>query len=111
MEALPNCVRAHLAAEGPPGRRPGARQAGRPGAQHPALHAEEGAEHRLKVLESAIANAEHNHGADIDELKVTTIMVDEAPAEALSPRAKGRGNRISQAHEPHHRVVSDGRKD
>ncbi|MGI9199741.1 MAG: 50S ribosomal protein L22, partial [Woeseiaceae bacterium] len=32
-----------------------------------------------KVLESAIANAEHNHGADIDELKVSTIEVNEAP--------------------------------
>lgn len=48
-----------------------------------------------KVLESAIANAEHNHGADIDELKVSTIMVDEAPTfKRFEARAKGRGNRI-----------------
>ena len=48
-----------------------------------------------KVLESAIANAEHNHGADIDELKVATIMVDEAPTfKRFRARAKGRGNRI-----------------
>jgi large subunit ribosomal protein L22 len=48
-----------------------------------------------KVLESAIANAEHNHGADIDELKVAAIMVDEAPTfKRWQARAKGRGNRI-----------------
>jgi large subunit ribosomal protein L22 len=48
-----------------------------------------------KVLESAIANAEHNHGADIDELKVALIMVDEAPTlKRFRARAKGRGNRI-----------------
>jgi large subunit ribosomal protein L22 len=48
-----------------------------------------------KVLESAIANAEHNHGADIDELKVAAIMVDEAPTfKRFRARAKGRGNRI-----------------
>jgi large subunit ribosomal protein L22 len=48
-----------------------------------------------KVLESAIANAEHNHGADIDELKVAAIMVDEAPTfKRMQARAKGRGNRI-----------------
>jgi len=48
-----------------------------------------------KVLESAIANAEHNHGADIDELKVSLVMVDEAPTlKRFRARAKGRGNRI-----------------
>ncbi len=48
-----------------------------------------------KVLESAIANAEHNEGADIDELKVSTIFVDEAAtAKRMRPRAKGRGDRI-----------------
>ncbi|MEJ2514221.1 MAG: 50S ribosomal protein L22 [Gammaproteobacteria bacterium] len=48
-----------------------------------------------KVLESAIANAEHNHGADIDELKISAIMVDEAPTfKRFEARAKGRGNRI-----------------
>ncbi len=48
-----------------------------------------------KVLESAIANAEHNNGADIDELKVSSVMVDEAPRyRRFRARAKGRGNRI-----------------
>ncbi len=48
-----------------------------------------------KVLESAIANAEHNDGADIDELKVATITVDEGPSmKRFMARAKGRGNRI-----------------
>jgi len=44
-----------------------------------------------KVLESAIANAEHNEGADIDELRVSQIMVDEGPVmKRWLPRAKGR---------------------
>lgn len=48
-----------------------------------------------KVLESAIANAEHNHGADIDELTVSAIEVNGAPFFArFRARAKGRGNRI-----------------
>jgi len=48
-----------------------------------------------KVVESAIANAEHNEGADIDELKVKTIFVDEGPTyKRWQPRAKGRANRI-----------------
>jgi large subunit ribosomal protein L22 len=48
-----------------------------------------------KVLESAIANAEHNEGADIDELKVATIMIDEGPTmKRIRPRAKGRAARI-----------------
>ena len=48
-----------------------------------------------KVLESAIANAEHNHGADIDELKVSTVEVNEAPTfRRFRARAKGRGARI-----------------
>jgi large subunit ribosomal protein L22 len=48
-----------------------------------------------KVLESAIANAEHNDGADIDELKVSRIFVDEGPTlKRLRARAKGRANRI-----------------
>ena len=48
-----------------------------------------------KVLESAIANAEHNHGADIDELKVSAVMVDEAPTfatfRASAPRVAVHG--------------------
>jgi len=48
-----------------------------------------------KVLESAVANAEHNLGADIDELRVSSIMVNEAPRlRRYHARAKGRGNRI-----------------
>jgi large subunit ribosomal protein L22 len=48
-----------------------------------------------KVLESAIANAEHNNGADIDELKVTQIMVEKGPVlKRFHARAKGRGNRV-----------------
>src|SRR5512146_3432999 len=48
-----------------------------------------------KCLESAIANAEHNDGADIDELKVKTIHVEQgATLKRFSARAKGRGNRI-----------------
>lgn len=48
-----------------------------------------------KILESAIANAEHNDGADIDELKVSSICVDRGTSmKRLRARAKGRGNRI-----------------
>jgi large subunit ribosomal protein L22 len=54
-----------------------------------------GAEIMLKLLESAVANAEHNEGADIDELKIAQIYVDRGPSlKRISPRAKGRGNRI-----------------
>jgi len=50
-----------------------------------------------KVLESAIANAEHNDGADIDELTVNVIEIGEgATMKRMSPRAKGRANRISK---------------
>ena len=50
-----------------------------------------------KVLESAIANAEHNEGADIDELKVTSVFVEQGPTlKRFTARAKGRGNRISK---------------
>lgn len=50
-----------------------------------------------KVLESAIANAEHNEGADIDTLKVTTVFVDKGPSlKRFAARAKGRGNRIEK---------------
>lgn len=48
-----------------------------------------------KILESAIANAEHNEGADVDELKVSTIFIDQGPVQKrIQPRAKGRANRI-----------------
>ncbi len=50
-----------------------------------------------KVLESAIANAEHNEGADVDSLKVSTIFVDEGTSlKRVSPRAKGRADRITK---------------
>ncbi len=50
-----------------------------------------------KLLESAIANAEHNDGADIDELKISAIYVDRGTSlKRTSTRAKGRGNRISK---------------
>ena len=48
-----------------------------------------------KLVESAIANAEHNDGADIDQLKVQTIFVEEGTSlKRFTARAKGRGNRI-----------------
>ncbi|MDQ5877479.1 MAG: large subunit ribosomal protein [Pseudomonadota bacterium] len=50
-----------------------------------------------KVLESAIANAEHNDGADIDELKVKTIYVEKGMVlKRFTARAKGRGNKITK---------------
>ena len=50
-----------------------------------------------KVIESAIANAEHNDGADIDELKVKTIHVEKgASMRRFAARAKGRGARIEK---------------
>jgi len=54
-----------------------------------------GADLVKKVLESAIANAEHNDGADVDELTVSTIFVDEGMTmKRIRPRAKGRADRI-----------------
>lgn len=48
-----------------------------------------------KILESAIANAEHNEGADVDELSVANVIVDEAVTlKRIKPRAKGRADRI-----------------
>ncbi|MDX9988396.1 MULTISPECIES: 50S ribosomal protein L22 [Thiothrix] len=53
------------------------------------------AEMLKKVLESAIANAEHNDGADVDDLHVTRVFVDQGPTmKRIMPRAKGRANRI-----------------
>ena len=60
-----------------------------------AFSTKKGAEIIKKVLESAIANAEHNEGADVDELKVKTIFVDEGVSlKRIKPRAKGRADRI-----------------
>jgi large subunit ribosomal protein L22 len=60
-----------------------------------AFSPKKGAEIIRKVVESAIANAEHNDGADIDTLKVKTITVEEGMTlKRFTARAKGRGNRI-----------------
>ncbi|HLX22917.1 MAG TPA: 50S ribosomal protein L22 [Usitatibacter sp.] len=65
-----------------------------------------------KVLESAIANAEHNNGADIDELKVTRIYVEKGPVlKRFHARAKGRGNRIVKPTCHVFLTVGDGKKD
>lgn len=62
-----------------------------------AFSSKKGAAIIKKLLESAIANAEHNDGADIDELKISQILVDQgAVMKRTSARAKGRGNRISK---------------
>ncbi|WP_411743299.1 50S ribosomal protein L22 [Reinekea sp.] len=54
-----------------------------------------GADLVKKVLESAVANAEHNNGADVDELNVSTVFVDEGMTmKRIRPRAKGRADRI-----------------
>jgi large subunit ribosomal protein L22 len=59
------------------------------------FHKKKAAKIVKKVLESAIANAEHNEGADIDELRVSAIYVDEGPVlKRFMPRAKGRANQI-----------------
>jgi large subunit ribosomal protein L22 len=60
-----------------------------------AFSPKKGAQIIRKVVESAIANAEHNDGADIDTLKVKTISVEEGMSlKRFTARAKGRGNRI-----------------
>jgi large subunit ribosomal protein L22 len=60
-----------------------------------AFSPKKGAQIIRKVVESAIANAEHNDGADIDTLKVKTIYVEEGMSlKRFTARAKGRGNRI-----------------
>jgi large subunit ribosomal protein L22 len=71
-----------------------------------------GADIVLKVLESAVANAEHNHGADIDELKIALIQVDTAPSlKRFAARAKGRGARIVKRNSHITVALSDGKKD
>jgi len=62
-----------------------------------AFSPKKGAKIIKKVLESAIANAEHNDGADVDELKVKTIHVEKAASlRRFDARAKGRGVRIEK---------------
>lgn len=64
-----------------------------------------------KVLESAIANAENNNGADIDELRISEIFVDEGPTmKRIRPRAKGRADRILKRTSHVTIRVSDGVK-
>jgi large subunit ribosomal protein L22 len=71
-----------------------------------------GAKLVYKVLASAVANAENNNGADIDELKVHRIYVDAAPVlKRFAARAKGRGARIVKRNSHITVIVSDGRKD
>jgi len=71
-----------------------------------------GAELVRKVLESAVANAENNHNADIDALKVDRIEIDAAPMfKRFHARAKGRGNRIVKRNSHITILVGDGRQD
>ena len=71
-----------------------------------------GAELVHKLLQSAIANAENNNGADVDELKLHRIYVDEAPTlKRFAARAKGRGTRIVKRNSHITVTVSDGKKD
>jgi large subunit ribosomal protein L22 len=61
-----------------------------------------------KVLDSAIANAEHNEGADIDELIVSKVFVNEGPTmKRIKPRAKGRADRVMKRSSHITVVVSD----
>jgi len=71
-----------------------------------------GADIVKKVLNSAIANAEHNEGADVDELSVSTIFVDDGRTlKRLRPRAKGRADRILKRSCHITVKVSDSEKD
>jgi large subunit ribosomal protein L22 len=71
-----------------------------------------GAELVRKVLESAIANAENNLSADIDELKVEAITIDTAPVlKRFHARAKGRGNRIVKRNSHITVTVGDGKRE
>ncbi|GIR64542.1 MAG: 50S ribosomal protein L22 [Ectothiorhodospiraceae bacterium] len=65
----------------------------------------------LKVLESAIANAENNNSLDIDELKVKNILIDEGPTgKRYMPRARGRVNQILKRSSHITVIVSDGKE-
>ena len=65
----------------------------------------------LKVLESAIANAENNNSIDIDELKVKNILIDEGPTgKRYMPRARGRVNQILKRSSHITVIVSDGKE-
>ncbi len=70
-----------------------------------------GADVILKILESAIANAENNMSADIDDLKVEAIKVDIAPVmKRFQARAKGRGARIWKRNSHISLTVGDGKQ-
>ena len=65
----------------------------------------------MKVLESAIANAENNNSLDIDELKVKNILIDEGPTgKRYMPRARGRVNQILKRSSHIMVIVSDGKE-
>jgi large subunit ribosomal protein L22 len=71
-----------------------------------------GADLIYKVLWSAVENAQNNQGADVDDLKITSIMVDAAPQlKRFAARAKGRGTRIVKRNSHITVVVGDGKKD
>jgi len=75
-----------------------------------AFSPKKGARILKKVLESAIANAEHNDGADVDELTVKTIYIDKATnLRRFTARAKGRGNVILKQTCHIHVTVGDGK--
>src|SRR6266496_898511 len=75
-----------------------------------AFSPKKGAKIIKRVLESAIANAEHNDGADIDELKVQSIYLDKAAnLRRFTARAKGRGNVILKQTCHIHLTVGDGK--
>ena len=62
-----------------------------------------------KVLDSAIANAEHNEGADIDELRVSSVCIDQGPVhKRFRPRARGRATRILKPTSHITLTVADG---
>ncbi|MAR78284.1 MAG: 50S ribosomal protein L22 [Gammaproteobacteria bacterium] len=65
----------------------------------------------LKVLESAVANAENNNSQDIDDLMVKNILIDEGPtAKRFMPRARGRVNEILKRSSHITVIVSDGKE-
>lgn len=62
-----------------------------------------------KLVESAIANAEHNEGADVDDLSIARIFVDEGTTlKRLKPRAKGRADRVFKRSCHISVIVTDG---
>ena len=71
-----------------------------------------GADLIYKVLWSAVENAQNNQGLDVDDLKVTRIMVDAAPQmKRFGTKAKGRGTRIVKRNSHITIAVGDGKKD